>query len=420
MATDTNNKPLFRQAALEATKVKWLGEIVLIRPLSFTVLTVIAAVMTMLLVAFIALGSYTKRTTVAGQLVPDMGVVKVFAPQLGIVLEKHVREGQVVKKGDVLYIISSERQNSNEDGIQAAISRQVALRQQSLRDELAQTQRLQRDQVDALRKKVDALAAEQANVSKQLASQRIRVELAQANVRRTKKLLSQGYISAEMSQQKEADLLDQQSRLQALERDLISVERELQVQQNELATLPLQHRNQLAQIERLLISTNQEWTESEGKRRVAITAPEAGTATAITAELGQNVDGAKPLVSIVPRGATLQAYLYAPSRSIGFIRPGDEVLLRYQAYPYQKFGHAPGKVASVSLTAMSSSELTAEAGNGEAFYRITVDLSSQTILAYGKAQDLQAGMLVDADILQERRQLYEWVLEPLFSLTGKL
>jgi membrane fusion protein len=420
MATDTNNKPLFRQAALEATKVKWLGEIVLIRPLSFTVLTVIAAVMTMLLVAFIALGSYTKRTTVAGQLVPDMGVVKVFAPQLGIVLEKHVREGQVVKKGDVLYIISSERQNSNEDGIQAAISRQVALRQQSLRDELAQTQRLQRDQVDALRKKVDALAAEQANVSKQLASQRIRVELAQANVQRTKKLLSQGYISAEMSQQKEADLLDQQSRLQALERDLISVERELQVQQNELATLPLQHRNQLAQIERLLISTNQEWTESEGKRRVAITAPEAGTATAITAELGQNVDGAKPLVSIVPRGATLQAYLYAPSRAIGFIRPGDEVLLRYQAYPYQKFGHAPGKVASVSLTAMSSSELTAEAGNGEAFYRITVDLSSQTILAYGKAQDLQAGMLVDADILQERRQLYEWVLEPLFSLTGKL
>jgi membrane fusion protein len=69
---------------------------------------------------------------------------------------------------------------------------------------------------------------------------------------------------------------------------------------------------------------------------------------------------------------------------------------------------------------MSSSELTAEAGNGEAFYRITVDLSSQTILAYGKGQDLQAGMLVDADILQERRQLYEWVLEPLFSLTGKL
>jgi membrane fusion protein len=29
-------------------------------------------------------------------------------------------------------------------------------------------------------------------------------------------------------------------------------------------------------------------------------------------------------------------------------------------------------------------------------------------------------MLLDADILQEKRRLYEWVLEPLYTLSGKL
>ncbi len=63
---------------------------------------------------------------------------------------------------------------------------------------------------------------------------------------------------------------------------------------------------------------------------------------------------------------------------------------------------------------------SASVSNGEPLYRITVVLARQTITAYGKPQPLQAGMLVDADIVQEKRHLYEWVLEPLYSLTGKL
>jgi membrane fusion protein len=419
-----NNSPLFRQAALNARHVKWLGEIVLARPLSFTFLTTVAVGMGMLIVGFLFVASYTKRSTVSGQLAPDIGVLKIYAPQSGTVLEKRVREGQLVKRGELLYLVSSERQSSTEGGIQATISRQVGLRQQSLRDELSQTRTLQQDEESALHKKINGLEAEQANVVHQLFGQRARIELAEAAVKRASQLLAQGYYSTEMTQQKQADLLDQRNRLSALERDQISVTRELHNQKSELTSLPLRQHKQLAQIERLLTNTDQEWTESEAKRRIAITAPESGIATAVTAEVGQSVDGAKPLVSIIPSGAVLQAHLYAPSRAIGFIRPADRVLLRYQAFPYQKFGHTRGTVASVSRTALSASEIagvpTAATGNGEPLYRITVIVERQSIVAYGKAQPLQAGMLVDADILQEKRKLYEWVLEPLYSLTGKL
>lgn len=134
-------------------------------------------------------------------------------------------------------------------------------------------------------------------------------------------------------------------------------------------------------------------------------------------------DGGKPLLSIVPAGAKMQAYLYAPSRAIGFVKPGDKVQMRYQAYPYQKFGQAQGKVTHVAKVALSGNELTGlaqQANGGEPLYRITVDLSAQTVKAYGRQQALQAGMLLEADILQEQRRLYEWVLEPLYTLSGKL
>ena len=414
---------LFREEALSASRATWLGQITMIRPLAFNLLTAIAVVFALLIIALLIFGSYTRRSNVSGQLMSDLGVVKVYPPQAGIILQKMVREEQHVYKGDVLYVVSSERQAANRGEVQQAISEQVALRTQSLRDELAHTQRMQEDEQAALRQKIGVMETEQNNVVHQLISQRKRIELSEASFQRTAQLFEQGFFSKESMQQKQADVLDQRLRQQTLERDEINIRRELLVARSDLSSLPIRHRNQLAQVERQLANTKQEWTESEAKRYIAVTAPESGIATAITAEAGQTVDAGKPVVSIIPERAQLQAHLYAPSRAIGFIRKNDPVLLRYQAFPFQKFGHAYGTVLSVSQSALSASELTGmslPSNTSEPLYRITVMLARQTITAYGKPQALQPGMQVEADVLLEKRKLYEWVLEPLYSVTGKL
>lgn len=416
---------LFRHQALTSQQPKWMGEIVLIRPISFTFLTLFAVALASIVCAFLIWGSYTKRSTVMGQLTPDTGLLKIYVPQPGIVLEKHVAEGQAVKSGDILYVLSSERHSSRIGDTQAAISNQVELRQASLRDEMQKTRTLQQEERGGLVNKIDALKNELAQLASQIEGQHARVKLSEETVARHQGLLDQDYISKEQLQQKQEECLDQKARLQSLERDRISIGRELSAQQTELAGLSLKHQNQIAQIERLLSSTGQELTESEAKRRLVIAATQAGIATAVIAEVGQSVDGNRPLVSIVPTGASLRADLYAPSRAIGFVKPGDKVLIRYQAYPYQKFGHQEGVVETVAKTALPTNELNglnpAQSNNGsEPLYRVSVKLAAQSVNAYGKPQALQAGMLLDADVLQERRRLYEWVLEPLYSLTGKL
>lgn len=423
-----SEQPLFRRAAISAQQTKTLGDIILVRPLSYRLLSAIAAGCALLVIIFLIWGSYTKRSTVLGQLLPDSGLVKVYVPQLGIVLEKRVSEGQTVSAGQVLYVLSSERQSSTQGSIQANISHQVESRRQSLQEEMEKTRRLQQDERQSLLKRIDGLSAEMQKLDNLIDGQRSRVKLSEDTVARYQGLLDQDYISREQVQQKQEELLDQRSRLQSMEREQISVGRELAARQEEISGLQFKHQNQLAQINRSISMVDQELTESEGKRRLVITAPTEGTATAVIAEVGQAVDGSRPLVSIVPTGAVLQAQLYAPSRAVGFIRPGDAVLLRYQAYPYQKFGHASGKVLSVVKTALPSNEISTLGnfggnGNGqnsEPLYRINVSLASQTIIAYGQPQALQAGMLLDADVLQDTRHLYEWVLEPLLSLTGKL
>lgn len=405
-----------------------LGDIVLVHPLSMTLLTVVAMVMATCVVLFFAFGTYTRRTTVSGVVMPDAGLVKVYALQPGIVVERDVKEGQRVTRGQTLYTVSTDLQSAAQGATQAALIAQARQRKASLLAEMDKTRSLQQDERDTLRAKIGNLKGTLAQIDDQLAAQRLRTSIAADGATRYRGLLAQDYISKDQAQQREADLLDQHSKLNGLLRDRASTLQSLTEASNELSGLGFKQQNQLAQIDRNVIDVDQNLIESEAKRRIVVTAPEAGIVTAAIADVGQSVDTSRPLASVVPGGARWQAHLFVPSTAIGFVRVGEPVLVRYQAFPYQKFGQYGATVVSIARTALSAAELandggpaaTPGEGRDATFYRVIVALDAQHVTAYGAQQPLQAGMTLQADILQERRRLYEWVLEPLYSLTGKL
>jgi membrane fusion protein len=416
--------PLFRSEALNARQTKWLGEILLIRPFGYRALTLVALVLAIAIVLFLIFGSYTRRTAVTGELVPDSGMVKVYAPQPGVIRKCNAYEGQEVKRGDVLYVVSSERHTARDGSVEATISSQVEARRGSYIEELAQTRRMQDEDRATQESRVAGLVAELQKLDAQVDAETDRVALAEQTLKRYQGLLDKDYIARDEVQKREGEVLDHRAQLLSLERERVNVQHDLSTQKSQLAGMRFKQETQVTQLQRGLSSMDQELTETEGKRMLEVLAPEDGIVTAVVGEVGQIADPNRPLLSVVPKGARLIAQLYAPSRAIGFVKPGETVLLRYQAYPYQKFGHHEGRIESISRTALPASEITNLAsGNNsqsEPMYRITVAIDHQHVTAYGQRLPLRAGMLLDADILQDTRHLYEWVLEPLYSLTGKL
>ena len=419
-----NSSRLFRQETLDAQGTKLLGSIVLTPRLSFWTLSLAGAALACLVLAFLYYGSYTRRTSVNGQLVPVAGMIRVLTPQAGVVLEKRVSEGQRVKKGDVLYVLTSDRVGTSSRELQADIGIQINERKNSMQGEIARNKGVEQQEIAQLSHRIASLRSEEQTIVQQTSQQRLRVTLAEDTRKRYKSLSDQDYITREQLDQKEMELSEQQSRLQALQRDALANQREQAASQREMDTVRIRYANQNAQLQRTISSASQELTEVEGRRRVVIAAPESGRATLVTGDIGQAADPSRPLMNLMPEQSALEARLYAPSRSVGFVRKGDRVLLRYQAYPYQKFGLHEGVVKTVSQAAVSNPELAGfalpELTPGEPVYAITVDLKAQNLTVYGQSRELQAGMRLDADILQERRRLYEWMLEPLYSMSGKL
>lgn len=417
---------LFRPEVFQAKQNRWTGQIVLTRPFSLSFLTLCAAALAAALAVFAAFGSYTAKTTVSGQLLPEKGVVRVYAPDAGIITAKHVADGDLVQAGDVLFTLSTARDDGN-GSIQVRLAAEARLKKTLAEQEIARQKRVHTAELAAQENTVRRLQSQMQHIRNQIAAQQRRIALSEKILAQQRYLAKEGAVSELEKTAYENSLLELKTDLAAYKREESNLARETAVQQSSLHTLPERQATEISQLERAAAAYSQEILDYAQRGGQTVRAAVSGYVGTLNAEVGQQADAGRMLASIVPQQSELLADLYVPSRAIGFVKQGDRVILRYQAYPYQKFGHAEGNIISVAKTALGRQEL-AGLGNiltdavqpNEPVYLVKVKLNSQTILAYGEQKRLQIGMVLEADILHENRKLYEWVLEPLYSVAGKL
>jgi len=418
---------LFRREVIEGRQQAWLGSIQLVRPVPLAVLTVIVVMIACVVGVFLVEGRYTRKAHITGYLVPDRGVLRLLPPQAGTVAQSHVVEGRAVRRDDVLFVLAVDRASLSGD-TQAAVQASLAARSRSLQDASKQKAQLQHAQRASLERQIDDMRRELAQMDSENELQQQRLTLAQQALARLESLKGDNFVSAAQVQAKTEEVLGVRAQMQALARQRSAHSREIAGLEAQRREWPLRAQAALGEIERDIATLAQESAENDAKQRIVIRAPQDGIVTAVLAQPGQSVSPASALASLLPADAQLQAQLFAPSSAVGFVRPNQQVQLRYQAFPYQKFGHHAGQVMQVSRTPLHATELAGlplpEAMKGtssaEPLYRITVTLDRQAVQAYGQAQPLAAGMQLEADVLLDRRRLIEWIFEPLLSVTGRV
>lgn len=417
---------LFRKEVFVAQQNKWTGQVILTRPFSFLFLTFCAFLITLCIIIFLIFGSYTNKTTVEGQLLPTMGVVRVYSSDIGTITHKFVEDGNFVKAGEPLFKLSTSR-FGEKGNVQAKLAAEANLKKTLALQELERLKRIHQNEQKNVHNNIHRLNNQLENIKQQITGQNRQIRLAEKTLNKNKFLASQGAVSQQDKMTAESHLLEQRSRLESLKREQNNAIRELDEQKITLSSLPERHKTELSQLNRAITEMNQEILDFDLKSEQTIRASKSGYISTINVDIGQQVEPSKLLLSIVPEQTELVANLYIPSKAVGFIKPKDKVVLRYQAYPYQKFGHATGEIISVARTALGKQELS---GLGIIFtnptllnepaYLVKVKLEKQTIKAYGENKPLQIGMILEADILHERKKLYEWVLDPLYSISGKI
>ena len=426
---------LFRLEAIQAQAVSHLGTVRLSRRPRHTIVAVVALILAGALVAFAAWAQVTRKARVPGILVPQSGTLNLAAQATGTVVARHVAEGQHVRHGQLLFALDTGR-SGPEGEVGALVAHTLGQRKGSLRAELALREAQARQREQALADRVRSLAAEERHAQSEVDLAQQRAELAARSAERLRELAASGFVSAMQAQARHEELLELRARAQAAERARAAFHREQQAALAEAHGVTLQWRAERTQLERALAQLEQERRENEARRQLVLTAPADGIVSALHAPPGTVVQAGQTLLTLVPAaregaqtpaeglGANapvpLEAELYAPSRTAGFLEPGQRAWLRVAAFPYQKFGLASGTVVAVSRTPLNPQDLPAghqqallaAAQAAEPLYRIRVTLHAQALRTRGASHALRPGLWLEADIIQERRALWEWVLEP--------
>jgi membrane fusion protein len=214
--------------------------------------------------------------------------------------------------------------------------------------------------------------------------------------------------------------LARQQELAALDQRIANTKQILREARIELEQLPADSADRVAKLRAGLDDLERRKAEAAAQGSQIVRAPIAGRVTSLQGAAGMRIDTAKPVLALLPSSASLRAELFVASRAIGFVRPGQQVRLMYDAFPFQRFGTYGGKVEGVSETVLAPDEVIGPVHPRDPSYRVVVRLDQPTVAAFGHEVALQPDMTVQADIVLEPRTLLEWVLEPLYSLRGRI
>jgi len=413
-------RSLFRQEAIDAQRERLLGEVSRARPVPLWIFTALAAALATALVAFAFLGEYTRRERVDGYLELDIGAARVSAPEASVVAELMVKEGDEVAAGQPIARLSQERTTASGANASELVRQELSGRLRSLADEQNQAVLLGTQQLAQARKRVDDLKAELDQSDAEVRAQQQRQASAQQEAQRFAQLVAQGFASEAMARDRRNDLLDQNTKLESLRGSHAAIERELSAAQAELPLIEIRARTLQQQLAQRRSELQQSLVQQEAQSDSAVRAPIAGIVTNIAAARGDSVAADATLATIMPKGSGLHAQLLVPTRAIGFIEPGNQVVLRYDAFPFQRFGQYQGRVTRVGRTVWSAGERVGTLPAREPVYRIEVALERQTVRSGAQEFPLRPGMLVNADILLEKRTVFEWVFEPVLALRERL
>ncbi len=384
------------------------------------------------------LGSVDQVAVARGKVIPD-GKIKVIQPmETGAIRAIHVKEGQQVKEGEVLIELDPTIKQADVESTTKALSIHMSNKERlvaelagidmvdSKEDGIFEFQRrLKEARESEYKSKEDALRfviAQRKDAVHSAEAILVKLEKTCAILKEQEKAFRDLYEKGYMSKM---DLLDKQ-------RDLYSVEQEMEAQRRAVKqtkdSLEESRKNRdvlkqerekvilsdLVEMEKNISALSGEAIKAQKRYDLEILrSPVTGTVHGLASyTVGGVVTPAQPIVTIVPNGTPLIVEATVLNKDIGFLRTGQEAEVKFDTFPFQKYGTIKGKVASISPDAFEDEKLGP-------VYKIKTEMERLSLTVDGKDVPLSPGMAVSVEVKTGKRRIIEFFLSPIIKYANE-
>ncbi|MEB8080579.1 HlyD family secretion protein [Klebsiella michiganensis] len=417
-------KNIYRKEAIEYKKIHWKGKALLLAGIPAWLVTLLASLFLIALVLSLIFCTFTQRIDVRGEVITLPHSVNVFAPQQGFVVNQHVKVGDIVNKGQPLYELDVSRNTIN-GNVSAAQIEVINEKIANAEDIISKLTRNKAETLTALDKQIKTTSASQAETNRMLATTQVGLNKMHTNLSSYDKYLKDGLITKDQYNYQHSLYFQQQSAYQSLVTQKMQLESQLTQTNSDKITKAADFDNQISSQHNQINDYKNQLVESNANGNLIIKATTNGKIESLAVTKGQMVENGSSLAQIKPTG-DIEYYLilWLPNNTIPYVKPGDTINIRYDAFPADKFGQFPGKVISISSVPASRQEMAeyTNVNNGTsqqelALYKAIIKIKDKTFNYNGKTLTLSNGLKAQAVVFLEERPLYMWMFTPFYKMT---
>jgi hemolysin D len=379
-----------------------------------------------------------------GKLIPSERV-KVIQPAItGVVRHISVRDGQRVKAGDVLMELDTTQAAADTDKAHLsktdaalAVARAHALlaaqqsgqapsmemvdgasaqRQQQAQHFAESLYSEYQDKLSSAKAQLAKREAQLQTVRQQIAKLAATAPLARQQANDYRALAADQDVARNDYLDREQTALGQEHELAAQRSHARELAAAIAEQRAEMASAMSQFKRQQLDVldkanHQFEQSRNDETKADTRRKLLSLYAPVTGTVQQLRMHtLGGVVTAAQPVMEIVPDD-TIEVEASIENKDIGFVKAGQQAIVKIEAFPYTRYGYLTGKVLSISNDAVPDKK------RGLTFVA-RIRLPSNRILANGTWVNLTPGMAVSAEIKTGKRSVAAYFLDPVIA-TGQ-
>lgn len=416
------NNTLYRESAWQALSLQQHGPALLTPSFRAWVICSALLIWVAAMVAMLISHSFTEKTTVVGYITTQQPSVSISPKEsVGVITQVYVQNGDSVSQGQPLLsvkrpsVLIMGEQNLAEQLVQLQYQLQLM---QDTRQELAYENHQQQA---FLSQQLISAKDQHTAITEQMRYLNQRIEMAQLDVQKLDGLYAKQLVSLNALNAAKQTLLSmrqQQAQFTQQLSDNDITQTQLSAQ---YAKLVQQVAQQSTQTELQQLPVEQQIKDLQAQRSYTIYATRDGIVNNLHAQAGDDIGRFSVLLKLAHPDQDMQLQLAVPASAAGFIGTSQDVRVRLDAFPYQKYGTLNAQISEVSQTITLPNENHAHAISiQEPVFMVRARLVQNYIAAKGEQIPLKEGMTVQADVVLSERSLFEWLLSPLYSMKGSL
>lgn len=337
-----------------------------------------------------------------GKVIPASREQIIQSLEGGILADMHVKEGDVVQKGQLLLNIDPKRADSNySEGLSKLIGlkgKVARLHAEAFHTALAFPPDVQADKL-VVQSETMAYQARRRALEDSVASLQRSYSLAMSELNMTEPLAKRGLIS-------ETEVLRMQRSANDLQSQIVERRNKYQSDANE----------ELSRLELELAQTKENLAgRADVLERTTVVAPVKGTVKDIkVTTIGGVIQPGQQIMSIVPFADQLIVEAHVKPSDVAFLKPGLPAMVKISAYDFGIYGGLKGHVINISPDTLVDEK--AASGKPDAiYYRVQVLTDKSELTAAGKHLPIIPGMTGNVEIRTGEKTVLSYLLKPIFK-----